>query len=201
MSARPALSCVTSTRNCVSETRLVSTSAPLWLPRKFTCVVTLPLRLGSGKRYVARAEPLDVSHRRTASAIQPVVTEHDPLSDREEVWAPALVWPAYVLGARPAAAGDAPSRARTITSGARKRAKRTAMGSRADGVSSSLFADSCGVPRTGQTMRLAAQKRLVLEPMWLIGLGTQPGPPVFLVLVVGALEPDDLRIPLEREHV
>ena len=37
--------------------------------------------------------------------------------------------------------------------------------------------------------------------MWLVGLGTQPRSPVLLVLVVGSLEPHDLGIAFERQHV
>ena len=105
---------------------------------------------------------------------------------------PSLVWPVYCLGARPADAGAAPSRAMRRTSGAMKPQQGSRRGVGNGRVSSSLFANCPGVPRTGQNTRLAAQKRLVLDPVWLVGLCTQPRSPVLLVLVVGALEPDDL---------
>src|SRR5689334_15721970 len=115
---------------------------------------------------------------------------------------PSFVCPPYCFGASTAAdAGEAQSRIVSRAMGATSRCKGAAEGSETDEVPSSLFANCDGVPRTGQTTRLAAQKRLVFEPVWLIGLGTQPRSPVLLVLVVGAFEPDDLRVALEGEHV
>src|SRR5512132_2405614 len=170
MSDRPALSCVTVTRNWVLEVRLALTVAPRWAP--FTCHVTLPAFLGSVNVYVTCVLPRESSHFSTRSVRRPAVAEHEPVDVLELVWTPSRVWPVCCLGAKPADAGAAPSRAMTRTRGALNRNKGATEGSVTDGVSSSLFAEVPGVPRTGQNTRLAAQKRLVLDPVWLVGLGT-----------------------------
>jgi len=89
MSARPVPSCVTVTRNCVSEIRFVLTLAPPWLPKKFTCQVTLPAFFGRVNRYLARAVPFDVPQRRTRSVKSPAEAEHEPVADLELVWTPS----------------------------------------------------------------------------------------------------------------
>ena len=54
------------------------------------------------------------------------------------------------------------------------------------------------LPRTGQNTCLAAQKRLVLDPVGLGGLGAEALRRICLVLVVVALEPDDFASRLRR---
>src|SRR5690625_436632 len=42
---------------------------------------------------------------------------------------------------------------------------------------------------------------LVLDPLWLVGSRAEPTPPVGLILLIVALEPDHLTIPLEGEDM
>ena len=91
MSARPVPSCVTTTRNCVSEIRFVLTLAPAWPPQKLTCEVTLPAFFGRVNTYFARASPVEEPQRRTRSATRPGAAVHEPLSERELVWTPGRV--------------------------------------------------------------------------------------------------------------
>src|SRR4051812_15458114 len=56
-------------------------------------------------------------------------------------------------------------------------------------------------PALNDAGRLRPYERLVSDPVRLVGLGAEPLAAVLLVLVVGALEPDDLGVTLESQDV